>query len=129
MLKVQLVPLPDFIWKFLDDIIVDTIEGFSSFFWEWDHAPARNEKTVWYLPETAVGRGFSSHTFVFKLMDRETSEQHTLAPTDLVRGFELWAEWLVSQDEPILYPGCSEWDCVCADQVVQFAVFGELIYG
>lgn len=130
MLKVTLeVSDPKKYWEFIDTILIDTIEGYSSFHWSPNYVfnRGRNEEHgFWYLPEDILVT-MPEH-FFFTLTDHEDGEKFKLSLTDIQSGFEMWASWCATNEQPIFFPGCSEWDCMCADQVIQFAVFKEILY-
>lgn len=54
--------------------------------------------------------------------DREEDEEHELALTDILKGWKMYAEEYKAYD-------FDEYDAISADCIIQYAIFGEVIYG
>lgn len=87
-----------------------------------------------YLGEYAseqISRGGS-----LKLYDSESGEKYWLDLEKFLKGFELWVENGGDQYGAIqgeaggaIVVDCCEIDAGCADEIIQYALFGEVVYG
>lgn len=112
----------------IDDIMVSALEGGITY---W----AYKAKVVGdYLGEYAseqISRGGSLKIYVIEPFDDADTEWYELNRDKFINGFKLWLE--SGQDFYGAVSGkgevdCSEIDGNCADSIVQYALFGELVF-
>ena len=116
----------------IDDILVDALEdSYSSFrLLHVYHTAAHDIDSLWYLPKVeSHDYVIDNYLWAFLVEEDETGTKHILSEEVFRDGFRLYVNWKIERDEPVIYPGCSEWDCIEADIVLQFALLGEIIYG
>ena len=102
----------------IDDIMVAALEGGINY---WCF---KVDVLGEYLGEYAseqISRGGS-----LKLYDRENGEKYWLDLEKLLKGFELWVE---GEAGGAIVVDCCEIDAGCADEIIQYALFGEVVYG
>ena len=117
--------------KIIDSILTDAFEYYYGNFQLLYvyHIPGQTLDS-WYLPKIESSDWIPQDLcWAFLLEDKETGEKHILTEPYLREGLKLYIEWKLEQQEAILYTGCSDWDCVEADIVLQFALLGEIVYG
>lgn len=106
----------------IDDIMSCALDGGITY---WCH---KAEVVGEYLGEYAsdqISRGGS-----LKLYDMESGEKYWLDLEKFLKGFKLWVEngcdeYNAVQDGEV---DCCQIDAACADEIVQYAIFGELMY-
>lgn len=109
----------------IDDIMVSALEGGINY---WCH---KAEVVGGYLGKYAseqISRGGS-----LKLYDGESGEKYWLDLDKFLKGFALWIKNGGDHYNAIDYSDgavdCGEIDASCADEIIQYALFGELVYG
>lgn len=116
----------------IDDILVDAFEDpHGSFrFLHVYHTATYDINSLWHLPKAEPhDYVIDNYLWAFLVEEKETGAEHILSEEIFKDGFQLYVDWKIEQDEPVIYPGCPEWDCVEADIVLQFALLGEIVYG
>lgn len=113
----------------VDDIMTTALEG-GIYYW-CDRITVECE----YLGEYAsdqISRGGTLKIHAMEPFDEQGIEWYELDIEKFAQGFRLWLEnggdryGAVSCDGKV---DCSKIDAVCADDIVQYALFGELVYG
>lgn len=108
----------------IDDIMVAALEGGINY---WcDEAEVIEEKRVADWGHEQIARGG-----VLVLHDAESDDTWELNLEKFLNGFKLWVE--VGGDQyNAIEDGkldCCNIDAGCADEIVQYALFGELVFG
>lgn len=109
----------------IDDIMSIALEGGITY---WcDRAEVIGGEYLGEYASDQISRGGK-----LKLYDAEENKQYTLTLPKLLKGIEAFIEWdrgdheLVTHDKRI---DVSRIDAEIADQIIQLALFGEIIYG
>ena len=107
----------------IDDIMCAALEGGITY-WCW-----KAEVVGEYLGEYASDQ--ISRGGMLKLYDSEQDEKYWLNREKFLKGVKLWIEccgneWGAVQNGKI---DCSMIDAIAADQIVQFALFDDVIFG
>lgn len=107
----------------IDDIMVGALEGGITY---WCH---KAEVVGEYLGEWAseqISRGG-----MLKLYDAEGGEKYWLDREKFVKGFKLWLENYDDRYDAVDIDGvdCCNIDGEMADMIIQYALFGEVLYG
>lgn len=108
----------------IDDIMVSALEGGISY---WcDEAEVVEEKRVADWGHEQIARGG-----ILMLHDYEAEEVYELTLDKFLKGFQLWLQdggdkHGAVEDGKV---DCGEIDGEAADSIVQYALFGELVYG
>lgn len=107
----------------IDDIMIAALEGGIT---GWcDRAEVIGERLGKYASEQ-ISRGG-----VLRLHDAESYDSWTLTRDKFIEGFKRWLE-AGSSDTGVLIGDMvdtSAIDAECADAIIQFALFGELVFG
>lgn len=109
----------------IDDIMVSALEG-GICYWCCE-AEVIEEKRVADWGHEQIARGG-----VLILHDSEEDEEYELTLEKFLKGFELWVANGGDRYGAIGYDGsvdCCEIDGECADAIVQYALFGEIVFG
>lgn len=95
--------------------------------------------TYWCCEAKVIGKHFGEYASEqisrggeLKLYDAESDDVWTLTRDKLLNGIKLWAEWGGDQCNAIQGNGTldtSEIDAEIADMIVQYALFGEVVFG
>ena len=113
----------------IDDIMVSALEG-GICYWAW-----KAEVVGKYLGEYAseqISRGGTLKVHVTEPFDEQDTEWYELDIEKFTQGFRLWLEnggdcyGAVSGDGKV---DCGEIDAGCADAIIQYALFGDLVFG
>lgn len=108
----------------IDDIMVAALEGGINY---WcDEAEVIEEKRVADWGHEQIARGG-----VLVLHDAESDDTWELNLEKFLNGFKLWVEagrdqYNAIEDGKL---DCCNIDAGCADEIVQYALFGELVFG
>lgn len=108
----------------IDDIMVAALEGGINY---WcDEAEVIEEKRVADWGHEQIARGG-----VLVLHDAESEDTWELNLDKFLNGFKLWIEAGGDQYNAIEKGevDCCNIDADCADEIVQYALFGELVFG
>lgn len=108
----------------IDDIMVAALEGGINY---WcDEAEVIEEKRVADWGHEQIARGG-----VLVLHDAESEDTWELNLEKFLNGFKLWIESGGDQYNAIENGevDCCNIDAGCADEIVQYALFGELVFG
>ena len=108
----------------IDDIMVAALEGGINY---WcDEAEVIEEKRVADWGHEQIARGG-----VLVLHDAESEDTWELNLDKFLNGFKLWIEAGGDQYNAIEKGevDCCNIDAGCADEIVQYALFGELVFG
>lgn len=108
----------------IDDIMVAALEGGINY---WcDEAEVIEEKRVADWGHEQIARGG-----VLVLHDAESEDTWELNLEKFLNGFKLWIEAGGDQYNAIENGevDCCNIDAGCADEIVQYALFGELVFG
>ena len=112
----------------IDDIMVSALEGGISY---WAY---RAEVVGEYLGEWAseqISRGGSLEIYLYEPFDAENTKMYTLTLDKFLSGFELWVK-NNDTDGAILPDGhvdCGNIDSIRADAIVQYSLFGDIVFG
>ena len=108
----------------IDDIMVTALEGGINY---WC---SEVEVVGKYLGEYAsdqISRGGA-----LKLYDAEEDEVYELNLNKFLKGFKLWVEGGYDEYDAVQEDGtvdCCEIDAACADEIIQFALFDDIVFG
>lgn len=108
----------------IDDIMVAALEGGITY-WCSEASPEGGELLEEY-PSEQISRGGA-----LLLYDFEEEAYHRLDLEKFLKGFKLWVEnggdeYGAIEDGKV---DCCNIDADCADAIIQYALFGEVIYG
>lgn len=108
----------------IDDIMVAALEGGITYWCSKAEVDEGKRCADWGHEQIARGG-------VLILHDAESSDKWELTLEKFLEGFKLWLE--NGGDEYGAVSGgevdCCEIDAGCADSIIQYAIFGEVIYG
>ena len=113
----------------VDDIMVSALEG-GICYW-CDRVTVEGEYLGEYASEQ-ISRGGMLKVHVTEPFDDQDTEWYELGIEKFTQGFRLWLEnsgdsyGAVSCDGKV---DCGEIDAECADAIIQYALFGEIIFG
>lgn len=108
----------------IDDIMVSALEGGINYWCREAEVVEEKRCAEWGHEQIARGGGLILH-------DAESYYKWELTREKFLEGFKLWLEnggdkyGAVSNGEV----DCGEIDAECADSIIQYAIFGEVIYG
>ena len=108
----------------IDDIMCTALEGGITY---WCCVAKVVGKRLGEYASEQIGRGGE-----LKLYDAESDDVWTLNRDKLLNGIKLWAEWGGDPCSAIRGNGTldtSEIDAEIADTIVQYALFGEVVFG
>lgn len=111
----------------IDDIMVSALEG-GICYWAW-----KAEVVGKYLGEYAsdqISRGGALSIWLSEPLD-DGKSCYTLDISNFLSGFKLWIENGGDSYGAIdgLHVDCGQIDAGCADEIIQYALFGEIIFG
>ena len=112
-----------------DDIMVSALEG-GICYW-CDRVTVEGQYLGKYASEQ-ISRGGTLKVHVTEPFDEQDTEWYELDIEKFIQGFRLWLEnsgdcyGAVSGDGKV---DCGEIDAGCADAIIQYALFGEVVYG
>lgn len=111
----------------IDDIMVSVLEGGVTAYW-CGKAEVVEEKRVaeWGHEQIARGGALVMHD------SEDPDEKWELDLEKFLRGFELWVENGGDEYGAVQKNGrvdCGRIDANCADEIVQYGLFGEIVYG
>ena len=113
----------------VDDIMVSALEGGICYWSDCAEVVGR------YLSEYASGqisRGGKLKIRVVEPFDEANTEWYELDMEKFMQGFRLWLENGGDRYGAVSGTGkvdCGEIDGECADTIIQYALFGEVVYG
>lgn len=109
----------------IDDIMVTALEGGITY---WcDHAEVVGGEYLGEYASDQISRGGA-----LRLYDAEEDKQYTLTLPKLLKGLEAFIKWDRGAHEivePVGKIDTSKIDAEIADQIIQFALFDDIIYG
>jgi len=108
----------------IDDIMVGALEGGINY-WA-DSADVIEEKRVADWGHEQIARGG-----VLMIHDFEDDVTHELTLDKFLTGFKLWVEQGLDHYNAVCGKtvDCCKIDATCADNIIQLALFGEVVYG
>ena len=113
----------------VDDIMVSALEG-GICYW-CDRVTVEGQYLGKYASEQ-ISRGGTLKVHVTEPFDEQDTEWYELDIEKFIQGFRLWLEnggdcyGAVSGDGKV---DCGEIDSGCADAIIQYALFGDLVFG
>lgn len=108
----------------IDDIMVSALEGGINYWCREAEVVEEKRCAEWGHEQITHDGGLILH-------DAESNDKWELTREKFLEGFKLWLEnggdkyGAVSNGEV----DCGEIDAECADSIIQYAIFGEVIYG
>lgn len=112
----------------IDDIMVSALEGGITY-WA-DEAVVEGEYLGEYASEQ-ISRGGKLKIHVIEPFDNEDTEWYELDREKFLKGFKRWIEDTDAQYGAVNGDGtvdCGRIDGGCADSIVQYALFDEIVY-
>lgn len=109
----------------IDDIMVAALEGGINYWCRRAEVVEDRRCADWGHEQIARGGALI-------LWDVESDDKWELNLEKFLHGFKLWVENGMDEYDAVQDDGsvdCCEIDACCADEIVQLAVFGEVIYG
>lgn len=113
----------------VDDILCTAFDNGYGGCWYWMNNRVSNHPL---LPDEYAWHGITKYNDIVTVWD----DEHTEFKLDLekfLKGLQMWVEHKIRQGDTIEFDGdqidCGMIDAGDADNIVQFALFGELVYG
>lgn len=115
----------------IDDIMVSALEGGITY-WA-DMAIVRGEKRVAMWGHEQIARGGELDIHVVEPFDRDNTEWYTLTKEKFLEGLKRWLKVPGTELAPLPHGECfgidpGHIDGVAADEIIQYALFGEIVY-
>lgn len=107
----------------IDDIMVAALEGGITYWADKATVPANRRVSDWGHEQIARGG-------VLMIHDSEEDKTYELTLEKFLTGFKLWVEQGLDHYNAVCgnTVDCCEIDATCADNIVQLALFGEVVY-
>ena len=113
----------------IDDIMVSALEGGINY---WCRRVVVQGDYLGEYASEQISRGGTLKVHVTEPFDEQDTEWYELDIEKFIQGFRLWLEnggdcyGAVSGDGKV---DCGEIDAGCADAIIQYALFGDLVFG
>jgi hypothetical protein len=102
----------------IDNIITTAVEGGIGY---W----SKVKSVSTYIKEMEAHHSVTLYPY----LDPNDFDPQTLLPAAILKGIKMWCEWQKKTPADLFHPDFGDFDAGTADCIIQFALFGELVFG